>query len=254
MQMAEEKKIKEQEIVTGKQPEETCSDKPHSEKEEKKETQDMKVKDTTEAKAQDTTEAKAQETTETKAQETTETKDKVKEEYKKPEEKKKPKKKKKSSKDNKEKYQENIEKLQATIADMQDKHLRLQAEFDNYRKRTLKEKMELIKGGGESVLRSLLPVIDDFERALASISKAEDDDPVKQGVVLILKKFEDFLKQNGIKEIEAKGKVFDTDHHEAITKIPAPKEDLKGKVVDVIQKGYLLNDKVIRFAKVIIGE
>lgn len=166
------------------------------------------------------------------------------------EDKKKPKKKKKSDKA---KYQENIEKMQLTIADMQDKHLRLQAEFDNYRKRTLKEKMELIKGGGESVLISLIPVIDDFERALASISKAEDD-PVKQGVILILKKFEDFLNQNGIKEIEAKGKVFDTDHHEAITKIPAQSEDLKGKVIDVIQKGYLLNDKVIRFAKVIIGE
>jgi len=226
--MAEEKKVKEKETVTGKQPEETGSGNSHSEKEE---TTDMKEKETTETKKKD--------------------EDKVKVDGKKPEEKKKFRKKKKSEKA---KYQENIEKLQSTIADMQDKHLRLQAEFDNYRKRTLKEKMELIKSGGESVLTSLLPVIDDFERALASISKAEDDDPVKQGVVLILKKFEDFLKQNGIKEIETKGKVFDTDQQEAITKIPAPSEDLKGKVVDVIQKGYLLNDKVIRFAKVVIGE
>jgi len=250
--MAEEKKVKEQETVTGKQPEKNCSGKPHSEK---KETTYMKEKETTEAKVQ---EAKEEETKEEKANETKEAnvkdENKVKEEDKKPEDKKKSKKKKKSAKEDKEKYQENIEKLQATIADMQDKHLRLQAEFDNYRKRTLKEKMELIKGGGESVLISLLPVIDDFERALGSISKEEDDDPVKQGVVLILKKFEDFLKQNGIKEIETKGKVFDTDQQEAITKIPAPSEDLKGKVVDVIQKGYLLNDKVIRFAKVVIGE
>jgi len=216
--MAEEKKVKEQEPVDEKQPEKTCSEEPISETKEKDKTIETKVK----------------------------------EEDKKQEDKEKPKKKKKKS--DKAKYQETIEKMQSTIAEMQDKHLRLQAEFDNYRKRTLKEKMELIKSGGESVLTSLLPVIDDFERALASISKAEDDDPVKQGVVLILKKFEDFLKQNGIKEIEAKGKDFDTDHHEAITKIPAPSEDLKGKVIDVIQKGYLLNDKVIRFAKVVIGE
>jgi len=222
--MAEEKKVKEQEPVDEKQPEKTCSEEPQSETKSQSET---KEKD---------------KTIETK----------VNEEDKNQEDKEKPKKKKKKS--DKAKYQETIEKMQLTIAEMQDKHLRLQAEFDNYRKRTLKEKMELIKGGGESVLISLLPVIDDFERALASISKAEDDDPVKQGVVLILKKFEDFLKQNGIKEIEAKGKDFDTDQQEAITKIPAPSEDLKGKVIDVIQKGYLLNDKVIRFAKVVIGE
>jgi len=227
--MAEEKKVKEQELVDEKQPEETYSKEPQSETKEEDKTTETKVKE-------------EDKTTEITGNE----------EDKKQEDKEKPKKKKKKS--DKDKYQETIEKMQLTIAEMQDKHLRLQAEFDNYRKRTLKEKMELIKGGGESVLISLLPVIDDFERALASISKAEDDDPVKQGVVLILKKFEDFLKQNGITEIEAKGKVFDTDHHEAITKIPAPSEDLKGKVIDVIQKGYLLNDKVIRFAKVVIGE
>jgi len=228
--MAEEKKVKEQETVDEKKTENTCSEKPQPETKEEDKTTEKDIK------------KEEEKTTGTK----------VKEEDKKQEEKGKPKKKKRKSE--KAKYQETIEKMQSTIAEMQDKNLRLQAEFDNYRKRTLKEKMELIKSGGESVLTSLLPVIDDFERALASISKAEDDDPVKQGVVLILKKFEDFLKQNGIKEIEAKGKVFDTDHHEAITKIPAPSEDLKGKVIDVIQKGYLLNDKVIRFAKVVIGE
>jgi molecular chaperone GrpE len=161
---------------------------------------------------------------------------------------------KKSKKDKTDEAREQLEKLQHEIADMKDKHVRLQAEFDNFRKRTLKEKMELMKSGGESVLKSIIPVVDDFERALAAFSDVEDDNPLKQGVTLIYNKFQDFLKQNGIKEIEAKEKDFDTDLHEAITKIPAPTEALKGKVVDVVQKGYLLHEKVIRFAKVVIGE
>ena len=159
--------------------------------------------------------------------------------------------KKKSGKD---KSKETIEQLEGELGELKDKHIRLQAEFDNYRKRTLKEKMELMKSGGESVLMSILPVIDDFERALGAFSEMADDNPLKQGIVLIYNKFQEFLKQNGIKEIEAAEKDFDTDLHEAITKIPAPKEELKGKVVDVIQKGYVLNDKVIRFSKVVIGE
>ena len=149
---------------------------------------------------------------------------------------------------------EKIKELEEIIAFKNDQHLRLQAEFDNYRKRTLKEKMELIKSGGESVLINVLPVIDDFERALQSMENKHEETAIKEGINIIYKRFNDFLKQNGIKEIEAKEQNLDTDLHEAITKIPAPTEELKGKIVDVIQKGYMLNDKVIRFAKVVIGE
>ena len=158
---------------------------------------------------------------------------------------------KKSKKDN---TDEKIEALGNELIDLKDKHIRLQAEFDNYRKRTMKEKMELIKTGGETVLVNILPVIDDFERALIAFSEMKDDDPLKQGITLIYSKFQEFLKQNNIQEIEAREKEFDTDLHEAVTKIPAPKEELKGKVVDVIQKGYVMNEKVIRFSKVVIGE
>ncbi len=150
--------------------------------------------------------------------------------------------------------EEQIEKLQARIDEFSDKHLRLQAEFDNFRRRTIREKADLIKAGGESVIINLLPVIDDFERALDSLQSTPDDDAGKLGTVLIYSKFKDFLKQNNVKEIDAKNKDFDVDLHEAITKIPAPDKKHKGKVVDVIQKGYTLNDKVIRFAKVVIGE
>lgn len=160
-------------------------------------------------------------------------------------------KKKKSKKDKKDVL---IEELSLKLADISDKHLRLQAEFDNFRRRTMKEKVDLIKTGGESVLINILPVIDDFERALDSLKDISDKDPGKQGTALIYNKFEDFLKQNNVKEIEALNQIFDVDLHEALTKIPAPEEKLKGKVVDVIQKGYLLNEKVIRFAKVVIGE
>ncbi len=149
---------------------------------------------------------------------------------------------------------EKIEELQSIIEQKNDQLLRLHAEFDNYRKRTLKEKMELTKSAGESILINILPVIDDFERAIKSIEGATEIDPVKEGINLIYKRFNEFVKLNGVKEIEAIEKEFDTDLHEAITKIPSPNDELKGKVVDVIQKGYLLNDKVIRFAKVVIGE
>ena len=160
----------------------------------------------------------------------------------------------KKKKSKKEKKEEIIEELKTKLEELSDKHLRLQAEFDNFRRRTIKEKADLIKSGGESVLVNILPVIDDFERALGSMKEVSDDDVGKQGTKLIYNKFVDFLKQNNIKEIEALHQIFDVDLHEAITKIPAPDEKLKGKVVDVIQKGYLLNEKVIRFAKVVIGE
>jgi molecular chaperone GrpE len=114
--------------------------------------------------------------------------------------------------------------------------------------------MELIKTAGESVMMSILPVVDDFERAMQSIEQGMDFEATKEGILLIYNKFKEFNKQNGIAEIKSTGEVFDTDLHEALTKIPAPSEDLKGKIVDVIQKGYYLNDKVIRFAKVVVGE
>lgn len=152
------------------------------------------------------------------------------------------------------KRDEEIETLNEKLATMSDKHLRLQAEFDNYRKRTLKEKADLIKNAGESVLVNILPVIDDFNRALDAMKNMEDENPIKQGFLLINNKFNEFLKQNYVKEIDALNRDFDCDYHEALTIIPAPSEELKGKNIDVIQKGYLLNEKVIRFAKVVVGE
>lgn len=147
-----------------------------------------------------------------------------------------------------------LEELAEKFAEIMDKHLRLQAEFDNFRRRTMKEKAELIKAGGESVLVKILPVIDDFERAIQLLKNLPDTDAGKQGTQLIYAKFVDFLKQNNVKEIEALNQDFDVEHHEAISTVPAPSKELKGKVIDVVQKGYQLNDKVIRFAKVVIGE
>jgi molecular chaperone GrpE len=176
------------------------------------------------------------------------------EETNKGEEKKEPEKK-SSKKWRKDPMAEKLAELQEAYNQKNDQFLRLHAEFDNYRKRTLKEKMELTKTAGESIFINILPVVDDFERALQAIEKVGDEaGHAKEGIQLIYKRFTDYLKQNGIAEIEAVGKDFDTDLHEALTKIPAPSEELKGKVVDVIQKGYMLNDKVIRFAKVVIGE
>ncbi len=147
-----------------------------------------------------------------------------------------------------------VSELTNTVKDMNDRYLRLSAEFDNYRKRTLRERMELTKTAAESVLLGILPVIDDFERAMYSIEHGMDFEATKEGILLIYNKFNEFGKQNGISEIDAVGQVFDTDLHEALTKIPAPSDNMKGKIVQVIQKGYYLNDKVIRFAKVVVGE
>jgi len=140
------------------------------------------------------------------------------------------------------------------LAELQDRYLRLSAEYDNFRKRTLREKIDLQKSANESLLETLLPVADDFDRAIQSVDEAKDIVAVKEGLNLISGKFNGFLSQQGVKEIEAMNKAFDTDLHEAITKIPAPTKKLKGKVVDVIQKGYHLNEKVLRYAKVVIGE
>ena len=147
-----------------------------------------------------------------------------------------------------------IAELTAGLAASNDKYLRLSAEFDNFRKRTLKEKMDLMKNASESVIVSFLPVIDDVERAINAIETSDNLETTKEGISLIYNKFKDFTKQNGVVEMEAKGLELNTDHHEAITKIPAPSEELKGKIVEVVQKGYILNDKVIRYAKVVIGE
>jgi molecular chaperone GrpE len=152
------------------------------------------------------------------------------------------------------KAEEQLEKTESELLELKDKHIRLQAEFDNYRKRTLKERMELLKTASESLLISILPVIDDFDRAIQTVDKIEEESHIKDGIKLIYNKFQEFLKQNGVKEIASKDQDFDTDLHEAITKFPAPSEELKGKIIDVVQKGYYLNDKVIRHSKVVIGE
>ncbi len=147
-----------------------------------------------------------------------------------------------------------LKEMEEKVAAMNEKYLRLSAEFDNYRKRTVKEKAELIKSAGEDLLSRILPVVDNFERGLASIEKSDDVAALRQGVELIYNSFRDFLAQNGVKEIECMHADFNTDEQEAVTKIPAPSDELKGKVVDCIQKGYTLNGKVMRFAKVVVGE
>ena len=144
--------------------------------------------------------------------------------------------------------------VEEKLAELQDRYLRLTAEYDNFRKRTLKEKIDLQKSANENLLQALLPVADDFDRGLQSVNEATDIEAVKEGLRLISGKFQGFLTQQGVKEIDAVKKEFDTDLHEAITKIPAPTKKLRGKVVDVVQKGYLLNDKVLRYSKVVIGE
>jgi molecular chaperone GrpE len=139
------------------------------------------------------------------------------------------------------------------LAQLKDTHLRLLAEYDNYRKRTLKEKTDLIKNGGEKVLVGLLPVADDFQRALENIEKSSGLDAVKEGVELIYSKFVSFLLQNGVKPIEAAGEPFDADLHEAVATVPVADEEQKGKIIDNLQTGYTLNDKVIRHAKVVVA-
>lgn len=153
-----------------------------------------------------------------------------------------------------EELEKELEKVQAENEEQKDKYLRLSAEFDNYRKRTMKEKAELILNGGEKSLSSILPVVDDFERALKMMETATDVNAVKEGVELIYNKFMAVLAQNGVKVIETKDQPLNTDFHEAIAVIPAPSEEQKGKILDCVQTGYTLNDKVIRHAKVVVGE
>ena len=147
-----------------------------------------------------------------------------------------------------------LAEAQQMVNEEKDRYLRLAAEFDNYRKRTLKEKAELIKNGGEKTLTAILPVLDDFERALKNMEATEETRAMKEGVELIFNKFNKVLEQEGLQKIETEGQDFDVDFHEAIALIPAPSEDLKGKILDCVQTGYKLNDKVIRHAKVAVAQ
>lgn len=149
---------------------------------------------------------------------------------------------------------DNVTDWEAKYNELNNSYLRLNAEFDNYRKRTLKEKAELLKSGSERVLLDIIAVVDDFERALDNISKTEDIDAVKEGIDLIYSKFSNFLTKHGVKEIETIGHAFDTDKHEAVTTIPAQSEEDKDKIIDSIQKGYTLDDKIIRYPKVIVAK
>lgn len=152
------------------------------------------------------------------------------------------------------KLKSEYDELQKSHEDLNDSFLRLNAEFDNFRKRTIKEKAEIIKNGGERVLLNIISLVDDFERALDSLHQSEDKDAMLEGMDLIYSKFISFLKQNGVEEIESVGMPFDADTFEAVTTVPAQYKSQKGKVIDCIQKGYKLNDKIIRFPKVVVGE
>jgi molecular chaperone GrpE len=147
-----------------------------------------------------------------------------------------------------------IKDLEEKVTEFKDKHLRLYSEFDNYRKRTLNEKLELTKIVSADTFQILLPVLDDFERGISSTEKTDDIKSVKQGINLIYNKFKTSLSQKGLKEMKCIGEVFNTDLHEALSKIPSKSKKDKGKIVDVVEKGYFFNDKVLRYAKVIIAE
>jgi molecular chaperone GrpE len=147
-----------------------------------------------------------------------------------------------------------LKELEKELQEQKEKYLRLSADFDNYRKRTMKEKIEMSKQAGEEIFARILPVLDNLERAMKAVEEAKDLNAVKEGMHLIHNMFNEYLGQQGVKEIEAMHQEFDTDVHDAVTKIPAPDKKLKGKVVDVIERGYFLNDKVLRYAKVVIGE
>jgi len=146
-----------------------------------------------------------------------------------------------------------IEKLKNDLSEANDKYLRLYAEFDNYKRRTAKERIDFLQTAGKDVIVSLLAILDDFERAEKAIESAQELTPVKEGVELIHQKLKSILSQKGLKAMESLGEQFDAEIHEAVTNIPAPSDDMKGKVIDELEKGYYLNDKVIRYAKVVVG-
>ena len=147
-----------------------------------------------------------------------------------------------------------VEDLQAQLDKEKKEYLFLMAEFDNFRKRTLREKSDIIKNAGENVLKGLLPIMDDFERGIKAAENSPEADSVKEGVNLIYNKFKKYLNQNGVKEIDPADDTFDTEKHEAISVVPVPDEDKKGKILDTVEKGYTINDKVLRHAKVVVGQ
>jgi len=154
----------------------------------------------------------------------------------------------------KDKLKEAVKECEEKNKELQDKYLRLSAEFDNYRKRTLREKTEMVKTASEELLIRFIPFLDDIERGMTAMNQVKDQNAIKEGMDLIYARFREFLQQNGVKEMEALNQDFDMDLHEAVTKIPVQEEERKGRIVDVIEKGYLLHDKVIRYPKVVIGE
>ena len=147
-----------------------------------------------------------------------------------------------------------LEESKAAMEKEKREYMFLMAEFDNFRKRTLKEKSEIIKNAGEQVFKGLLPILDDFERGIEAASKTDNADSVKEGMVLIYNKFKKYLEQNGVKEMDTKDADFDTERHEAISVVPVAEDSRKGKVLDTVQKGYTINDKVLRHAKVVVGQ
>lgn len=153
-----------------------------------------------------------------------------------------------------EQVMDEMTELKKSLEEARDKFVRLNAEFDNFRKRTARERVELFKTAGEDIMSTLLPVLDDFERGLDAMDKSEDVSSLKEGVNLVYDKLFKALKAKGLESFSAKGEVFDPELHEAVTKIPAPDKKMKGKVVDEIEKGYKLGDKIIRYAKVVVGE
>lgn len=146
------------------------------------------------------------------------------------------------------------EKLKAEVEKEKKEYLFLMAEFDNFRKRTLKEKSELIKNAAESAFKGLLPIVDDFERAIKASENSDDASSIKEGMELIYKKLKKYMEQNGVKEMDPEDREFDADKHEAISAVPVPDEALKGKILDTVEKGYTINDKVLRHAKVVVGQ
>jgi molecular chaperone GrpE len=151
--------------------------------------------------------------------------------------------------------QDNSAKIAAELSEMKDKYLRLYAEFDNYRKRTLREREDMIKTAAQDTIKAIIPTLDDFERAIkASKAEAENNSTIIEGVVLIQEKLLRTLEQQGLKAMESDGQPFNPDMHEALTKVPVPNEELKGKVIETIEKGYYLKDKIIRYAKVVVGQ
>ncbi|MEG0253050.1 MAG: nucleotide exchange factor GrpE, partial [Muribaculaceae bacterium] len=150
--------------------------------------------------------------------------------------------------------QAKIDELEVALAKEKEEYMFLMAEFDNFRKRTIKEKGEIIRNGAEKAMNELLPIIDDFERGIQASAETEDVSSVKEGIELIYNKFVKYLEKNGVKAIDTEGKDFDTELHEAVTTFPAPDDSLKGKIIDTVQKGYTLNDKVLRHSKVVVGQ